>query len=66
MDYFITRIIKMKHGNTKPKLLDQVMQKIRVIHYRKKIGKSDTYWIKKYILFIISNTLATFESTGTP
>jgi integron integrase len=34
-----------------PKLLDQVRQKIRFLHYSIKTEQAYTYWIKRYILF---------------
>lgn len=34
-----------------PKLLDQVKQKIRFLHYSRKTEQTYTYWIRRYILF---------------
>ena len=41
-----------KHGvDRKPRLLDVVRVKIRTLHYSRRIKKSYTQWIKRYILF---------------
>jgi site-specific recombinase XerD len=34
-----------------PKLLDQVKQRIRFLHYSKHTGTSYVHWIRRYILF---------------
>ena len=40
----------MKSGNP-PKLLDQVKQRIRFLHYSKHTESSYVHWIRRYILF---------------
>ena len=39
------------NGNRPPKLLDQVRQKIRYLHYSRKTEQSYIHWIRRYILF---------------
>ncbi len=39
------------NGNQPPKLLDQVRQKIRFLHYSPKTEQSYVHWIRRYILF---------------
>ena len=39
------------NGNQPPKLLDQVRQKVRYLHYSRKTEQSYTHWIRRYILF---------------
>lgn len=38
-------------GNKPPKLLDQVSQKIRFLHYSRKTEQSYLHWIRRYIIF---------------
>ena len=38
-------------SNKKPKLLDQVRQKIRFLHYSKHTENAYLHWIRRYILF---------------
>ena len=38
-------------GTNPPKLLDQVRQKIRFLHYSCKTEQSYIYWIRCFILF---------------
>ena len=35
----------------KPKLLDQVRQAIRALHYSRKTEQAYVHWIRRYILF---------------
>jgi integron integrase len=42
---------KYMEGNNPPKLLEQVRQKIRFLHYSRKTEQSYTHWIRRYILF---------------
>ena len=39
-------------GGKKPRLFDQVRQKIQALHYSPRTGKTYTGWIKRFILFI--------------
>jgi integron integrase len=41
----------MMKGNQPPKLLDQVRNKIRFLHYSRKTEQSYVQWIRRYILF---------------
>ena len=36
---------------TKPKLLEQVRQKIRMLHYSRRTEEACVSWIKQFILF---------------
>ena len=38
-------------GAPKPKLLDQVRQRIRARHYSRRTEKAYVHWIKRYIFF---------------
>ena len=38
-------------ASNKPKLLDQVRNKLRILHYSRQTEKAYIYWIRRYILF---------------
>jgi len=38
-------------GGKKPRLFDQVRQKIQALHYNPRTGKTYIGWIKRFILF---------------